>query len=137
MSSNCLCMCFSTMRLLFTVSYVISQCFTIIARYIGCNLICFATGIHLVLATLFLSTIDYDPTYLIVQHLLLHSTMSTEERRKQAAYTPPPPDSHEHSFYVKYYRTMENVIGRAPRVQSYWRTFNINLASSGREDSRL
>lgn len=68
---------------------IVLQCFTIIAQYIGCNLLCFATGIRLVQASLFLSTIDHDPTYLIGQHLLLHSTISTEERRKQAAYMPP------------------------------------------------
>lgn len=99
---------------------IVLQCFTIIAQYIGCNLLCFATGIRLVQASLFLSTIDHGPTYLIGQHLLLHSTISTEERRKQAAYMPPPPLT---SMII---RTMESVIIRAPRVQSYWRTFNVD-----------
>lgn len=77
-------MCFSTMRLLLNVSCNL-QCFIIIARYIGFNLLSFTSGIRLVLAFLFQSTTDHDATNLLRRDLLLHSTMSTEKRRKQEA----------------------------------------------------
>lgn len=66
--------------------HVVSQCFIIFARYICFNLLCFTTGIRLVLAFLFQSTTDYDATNLLGRDLLLHSAMSTEQRRKLEAW---------------------------------------------------
>lgn len=83
-----LSMFFLTMKLLLKW-HVFSQCFIIFARYICFNLLCFTTGIRLVLAILFQSTTDHDVTNLLGRDLLLHSTMPTKERRKREAYIPP------------------------------------------------
>lgn len=84
MSSNCLCMCFSTMRLLLNVSCGFAM-FDYYCTIYLLNLLCFTTAIRLVLAFLFQSTTDHDATNLLRRDLLLHSTMSTEERRKPEA----------------------------------------------------